>query len=175
MAIIHHPSKFNQTTQTYEPTGEKIVTYEGRVLRVFREDYRAMSDVYTVALFAEVLENDGTIQRHMVNAGFECDVNGGTAEVDATPEVLAAAKIYNDVVAAERTARHLMRMAEEKEAERKRPSKGKTLKVVKGRKVPVGTEGVCIWLGNGQYGSRVGIKDSAGNVHWTAASNCEAV
>lgn len=51
--------------------------------------------------------------------------------------------------------------------------KGSTLTVVKGRKVAKGTTGVCIWYDpNGAWGARVGIKDAAGTVHWTAASNC---
>jgi hypothetical protein len=56
--------------------------------------------------------------------------------------------------------------------------KGSTLKVVRGRKVPVGTVGVCIWNGEGKkaaWGRRVGIKDSDGEVHWTAEKNCEVV
>jgi hypothetical protein len=57
----------------------------------------------------------------------------------------------------------------------KEPRKGRQLRVVKGRKVPVGTEGVCIWIGEGGYGSRVGIKDATGVVHWTAASNTVAI
>ena len=63
---------------------------------------------------------------------------------------------------------------------------GKTVRVVKGRKVPKGTTGVCFWMGsfdNSKYGDpwgiytqyRVGIKDESGNVHWTALDNVELV
>ncbi len=51
--------------------------------------------------------------------------------------------------------------------------KGDTVVVVKGRKVPKGTTGVVIWQGIGQYGTRVGVKDAAGVVHWTASSNVD--
>ncbi len=61
-------------------------------------------------------------------------------------------------------------------------AKGKTIKVVRGRKVPQGTIGECIWFGAGKSYSyydrgseRVGLKDSSGTVHWTAASNVEVV
>lgn len=61
-------------------------------------------------------------------------------------------------------------------------AKGKIIRVVRGRKVPQGTTGECVWLGAGKSYSyydrgadRVGIKDSNGQVHWTAASNCEVV
>jgi hypothetical protein len=56
--------------------------------------------------------------------------------------------------------------------------KGSTLKVVRGKKVPLGTVGLCIWHGFGKkeaWGKRVGIKDSEGTVHWTAEKNCECV
>lgn len=53
--------------------------------------------------------------------------------------------------------------------------KGQTVKVVKGRKVPIGTEGVVFWVGESQYGWRVGFEDAEGTTHWTAASNVEAV
>jgi len=62
----------------------------------------------------------------------------------------------------------------------------KTVKVVKGRKVPIGTVGECFWMGsydNSKYGDpwgiyttiRVGIKDSQQNVFWTSAENIEVV
>lgn len=61
-------------------------------------------------------------------------------------------------------------------------AKGKIITVVRGRKVPYGTTGECIWLGQGRSPvawrsgpMRVGLKDSSGTVHWTAADNCEVV
>ena len=49
--------------------------------------------------------------------------------------------------------------------------KGKTVVVFKGRKVPVGTEGECFWIGDKGFGLRVGVRDAAGEVHWTAMDN----
>lgn len=72
-------------------------------------------------------------------------------------------------IAAEARQKELMEEAA------KRPEKGRRCRVVRGRKVPKGTEGVCIWVGRGGYGERVGIKDDRGVVHWTAATNVEAV
>jgi len=54
-------------------------------------------------------------------------------------------------------------------------TKGMTVTVVRGKKVPVGTTGEVIWTGIGQYGPRLGVKDAAGTVHWTAASNVDPV
>lgn len=53
------------------------------------------------------------------------------------------------------------------------PAKGKEARVVKGRKVPIGTRGEIIWIGDGAFGRRVGLKDEAGKVHWTSVDNVE--
>ena len=62
--------------------------------------------------------------------------------------------------------------------------KGKKVKVVKGRKVPIGTIGECFWIKKVNYDrynrwynetTRIGIKDSKGNVYWTDANNCEVI
>jgi hypothetical protein len=67
-----------------------------------------------------------------------------------------------------------------------RPLKGSRVRVVKGRKVPIGTEGVVVWYGETQYGLRLGliaspvVVDASGRVEdsplgdkplWTAADN----
>ena len=63
---------------------------------------------------------------------------------------------------------------------------GKRVKVVKGRKVPHGTEGVVFWVkryDNSKYGdpwgiysnTRVGFKDDSGQVFFTAFNNVALV
>lgn len=52
-------------------------------------------------------------------------------------------------------------------------AKGTEVKVVKGRKVPIGTVGTVIWMGVGKFGPRVGVKDAAGVTHWTQRVNVE--
>jgi hypothetical protein len=90
------------------------------------------------------------------------------SHVDATPEVRAAYEEWS-------TERNREIRQAEQERQARIPGRGKTLKVVKGRKVPKGTVGVCIWTGNGHWGERVGLKTEAGEVHWTAMSNVEVV
>jgi hypothetical protein len=90
------------------------------------------------------------------------------SRVDATPEVLAKWNEWERVKAEEYRA---ARIAEEA----KRPARGKVLKVVKGRNVPKGTTGECFWIGESKWGKRVGIKDAAGTVHWTAITNVEVL
>ncbi len=87
-----------------------------------------------------------------------------SATIDATPEVLAQYNAWCERMRAKARA-------EREAVEAATPRKGKVLKVVKGRKVPIDTQGVCVWFGMGEYGERVGIKDAKGVVHWTAATN----
>lgn len=60
----------------------------------------------------------------------------------------------------------------------------KAVRVVKGRKVPIGTVGVCFWMGQTDYSrygdpwgiytkTRIGIRTEAGDVYWTALDNVE--
>lgn len=87
---------------------------------------------------------------------------------DATPEIIAKFESFNQAREARARQAHADAMA-------RMPEKGKTIKVVKGRKVAIGTTGLCIWCGNGQYGKRVGLKTTSGEVFWTAYTNVEVV
>lgn len=54
--------------------------------------------------------------------------------------------------------------------------KDQTVVVVKGRKVPKGTTGRVFWIGVDAYDKpKIGFLDAAGQKHWTAASNVQAV
>lgn len=68
-------------------------------------------------------------------------------------------------------------MITETEAESRTARVGKRARVVRGRKVPLGTEGTVIWVGPNRYRyygpARVGLRDDAGAVHWTSESNLE--
>lgn len=96
---------------------------------------------------------------------------------DATPEVLAALKAYNDRI------EHSIR---EKHAKINAgmPAKGKVVRVVKGRNVPIGTTGPVFWANVDQewilgtlfrrYTGRVGIETPRGRV-FTNADNVQVV
>lgn len=58
-----------------------------------------------------------------------------------------------------------------------KPAIGRVAKVVKGRKVPVGTQGTIFWMGLDQYREdslRVGI-DANGTKHYTSSENIQIV
>lgn len=88
-----------------------------------------------------------------------------TLTVDATPEVMAAYEAWRERLAQGERERVALLDAQ-------RIEKGKFVEVVRGRKVAKGTRGLIFWTGNKGFGLSVGLKDAAGNVHWTAADNC---
>lgn len=90
------------------------------------------------------------------------------AHVDATPEVLAAYAAWREVQ---------RRAAEKRRAEQEERTirRGKRVRVVKGRKVRVGTEGECFWQGHGFHGPRIGIRTADGQTIFLAESNCAVI
>lgn len=143
--------------------GEYTVTWEGRVLRLGEHNWHDDSDFYAL-----VWDDEKAAPREVTYASTRGWTYNNSASVDATPEVRAAYDAWCEALRAEADAR----IAAERAAE---PSKGKAVRVVRGRKVPVGTEGDVIWYGDGRYGKRVGIRDNNGTVHWTAAGNVEVI
>lgn len=51
----------------------------------------------------------------------------------------------------------------------------KVVKVIRGRKVPIGTVGEVMWMGNSGYGESVGLRLLDGKVVFTAKRNVEVV
>lgn len=88
------------------------------------------------------------------------------ASVDATPEVVAKWEKWS-------ADRQEARRVAQVEKEAATPSHGKTVQVVKGRKIPIGTKGEVCWAGKCQYSGnlRVGIRLTSGEKVFTAGSN----
>ncbi len=170
-------------------------SYTGRVMRTgCHPNVRVMSDVWDNTPYAVVIQADGSPLEVSTYNGPGCSPYndpGSYAEVDATPEALAEYVAWSEkqrlvfeareaIEKPLREAREAKKLAENAERERKAPRKGRKVRVVASRgksKVPKGTEGTCFWMGeSGAFGTvRVGIKDAAGTVYWTAASNVEAI
>lgn len=145
MSITHVRGRWNAETQTVED-GVMETTWEGRVVRVFRREYQAMSDVYTIATYATIVHDDGSVHDILVNANFECDISQGEAQVDATPWALEMWGVHLTRIKEAQIARDAAeRQAREEEA-RNRAVKGKRMVVFKGRKVPVGTLGTVAYV-----------------------------
>lgn len=149
-----------------------IVTHEGRTYGKGTTSFGG-GDFDDYAL---VLNEDGSLgtEFYMTTRGGGTDNNW--YKVDATPEVVDAliereAELNYNKLVAEDLERYL-----EARNEWLTPSKGRRVRVVRGRKVPVGTVGLCIWRGENRFGGeRVGLKDDAGEVHWTDVRNVEVV
>lgn len=142
--------------------------YVGMVLALGEHNYYDDSDFYAVVW------DDNKGAPIEVPTGTTRGWTAGGAAVDATPEVVAKYEAWKAERAKERVAKEVAAREAKRVADLAAPARGKHCKVVKGRKVPIGTEGVCVGVTEGRYGARCGISDADGVVHWTATTNVEA-
>ena len=181
MAIVwteYAPNTWNQTVVRTWTTHEGLVVEDA-----WRREQRVMSDVYADVSYCRVW-NPETKMTEVVNIGthFECCNTFGKATVDAPADILeerdrqvAAANLQR--VLAERSAAEIA-VAERKAAMVNFPERGKVMRVVRGRKVPVGTVGEVFWMDNPRRPTRVGLaldntrnaKGSYANVAWVDAA-----
>ena len=175
MSVIHKGSR------------ESSEVYVGCVLCTRERNYHDDSDFYVV-----VWDEESQSLKEVIYYTTRCACDG-VAHADATPEVIEKAGAWLKKWAIDRVREEFARDAQ-KAAET--INKGDQVRVVKGRKVPLGTAGTVIWKGeqsygqsyprhgysrgynNGFYGqtvTRVGIKDAEGTVFWTSITNVEKV
>lgn len=139
----------------------------GETVKIVTRDERIMSDVWDYCSYA--VNFDGTkISEVYIGCGHDGKV--AEAVVDASPATIAAYEAFVANAAREAEERRLQAEAE-REANTIR--KGKTVRVVRGRKIAKGTEGRVFWYGQTQFGMRVGIELANGTKEFTAASNVE--
>jgi len=150
---------------------------------------RIMSDVWTDFRTATVwVAEENTYKSVRYQDVDACYNSLSIAAVDASPERLAHYAAWQEGTSAGLAYANAIgeynRRQFAKIAEAKRPAKGKTVEVFKGRKVALGTTGLVFWEGVDRYGNnKVGIatsdrKSARGgweDVAWTAASNCRVV
>ena len=152
------------------------------VSRHTEADVRVMSDVWTDRYVATVWDDVAGCARKVVLGFAEFYENVYPCEVDATPEVLAAYSAWVNVQAdlAAKAAAESKAAADKAREEEARKEvlrhivKGVRVMVTRGRKTPLGTEGIVGWIGQDSYGTaRVGVRDAAGVMHFTAMSNVD--
>lgn len=163
----------NGYASKYEDVGAP--EYVGQVLAISADyDVRKMSDIWADDFYAVVWTGTGTA-RIFLYSNFELQDTVARATVDATPEVLAAYAAWGTeqarVAAENRRRQERVQANGAAQTRLTAPRKGYPARVVKGRKVPVGTEGTITWEGDSDSGWRVGIRDAVGNVHFTNAFN----
>jgi hypothetical protein len=130
--------KGKPNTDTYTIDGRELVreiSYVGCVLELREENGYNDSDFY-----ARVWDHAEGKSKEIMYATTRGWTYANHAVKDATDEVKALYKAEQERLAAERKARHDAELA-------KMPSKGKTVKVIAGRKLPKGTQGVVFWIG----------------------------
>lgn len=118
----------------------------------------------------------------VLDPGFYDGLRFVRPSVEATEDAPAEdVQAYHAAVKVETDARAAAQAKAEKEralAEWRKPLKGRKVKVVRGRKVPIGTIGVVAWTGRDDYGrseDRIGLKvEGNDKLVYTAARNCVA-
>lgn len=144
-------------------------TYAGCTFKDWEHNTLEDSDFYAESI------NPETGKVEVVNYNSTRYAGGGDCEIDMTQENLQ--KYLHNA-----KARHIAEAVERYRRSADVVGKGKEVVVVKGRKVPKGTTGTIFWqkeVNYDRYGrwynsqTKIGIKDSEGNVYWTYAHNVE--
>jgi len=177
MAITYYTGDYSNRTIS-------SIEHEGCVIKSETRDFRAMSDVYTTADYAYVwIPEEEKVKCIRVNINYMgCDEHGVIcADIDSGPyaeDYQIFLLIQEDIQREEeeRQRKEYERQAIERRTQEAKENclnvvKGILCKVVKGRKVPKGTEGVVFYIKDTHFGTRVGLKDSDGTAHWTYARN----
>jgi len=156
------------------------VSHEGLVLKARKcECVRVMSDIYSDEFYAVVWDSEkgDTVDVHIGSCFELFDGPWGMAVEDATPEVKEA---YLGMLIEKQRRRDEQVSREAEEARRRewnRPRHGMRMRVVKGRKVPQGTEGIVFWVRDGRVGLALDeSRDAKGryaNVAWVDGSYLE--
>ena len=151
-----------------------VVTHQGRVLLLETRTERIMSDVWDSVTVAIVWDDAANTPSEVYLGGHESGWDK-QAEVDATPERIAAYQAWLNAQEAERDAMRTARLEADAELRIREVKLGCPVVVVHGRKIPKGTTGRVFWFGEKKYGVRVGFEDDGGMVYWTDINNVERV
>lgn len=143
----HNGSNLRRCTG-YGESAERFWFYDyahGLVLAAYEQNGYDDSDFYALVWNEEKQEIEHV--RYATTRGWSYPCN---AWIDATPEVIEKAR---------ESRRPAIKSMFYSNAEKKAKEiqKGKTVKVVRGRKVPKGTEGEVFWYGSTAFGYSVGI------------------
>lgn len=162
-------AKLTVDTDNYGKPCWTIAKYHGRVVATGYIGWHDDTDYTATVYFPE----EGVFKDVMYDT--TRFAGGGSCGVDATPEIR---KIFEDMILIKETAR----IQAEIENERRTIRKDKWIKVVKGRKTPIGTTGLVFWIGTDNYNNtKLGISPSGirgenkkfNDAIFVYAKNCE--
>jgi hypothetical protein len=146
-------------------------THEGCVIKMERKDFRAMSDVYTVAEYALVwLPEEERVEWQRINILYMGCNNHCKIEVDIhSGEYAEDYEIF--LFLQEEREKAFQKAKDEKMFKEALHTvqKGRNCRVIKGRKVPKGTEGNIFYIRH----DRIGFKDTEGVAYWVNADQVE--
>lgn len=141
-------------------------SYAGCVLETRERNGWDDSDFYAI-----VWDEDSQSVKNVTYASTRYWSYDSGATVDATPEVIEKALAYV-------RKNHLAALVAANTRQAAVIAKYKKVKVVTGRKIPVGTIGDVIWMGPCKFNrnrTNIGIRLLSGEVVFTASTNCEVV
>jgi len=139
-------------------------SYEGATLCMRERNYYHDSDFYAVVW--DEVEQETKYIEYATTRGWTY-ANG--ARVDATDEIKAKAAEYQYV-------RYLEQLQKANQRQSREIATDRRVKVIKGRKVLIGTEGTVKWTGMGNYRNmRARIETDKGEEHWIDCSNLEII
>jgi hypothetical protein len=157
----------------YKPSTEP--NWAGKVLGRGSRTVQLMSDVWATGYFAVVWDEAAQATKQ-VSLGNDEFGTYATAEVDAPPEVVEQALAYHRALAVKNMKSDFqVSEARRQEAAMNDIRRGSYLKVVRGRKLKIGAEGWCFWIGENQWGTSVGIELADRSRGFTALKNVELV
>lgn len=189
-----------------------IVSHVGRVVAIETDvNVRIMSDVWADITYAMVYEPTGESTEYaqgegrkglfrrieIRNSEFPALGNDGTdAEIDASDDIKEVYKAWKRGHRFAKALREDENLQYQIQERRRCVEKGKWVRVTSGRKVPQGTEGIVFWVGDSQWGTKVGIAlpkadgtfrmerkvgrngkayETYADVQWTYTKNCSVL
>lgn len=184
-----YDNNFVPTTRIY--TGEN--EFVGCCLELYTQTERIMSDVWDTGMYVRVWDGPADFRGKPVSVfigySYERVCLRYEHELDATSEIQACYAAWKLGKQIGDNFAYAERGYDSREHDgylmRHNPAvKGRIVKVVRGRKVPIGTQGMVFWIGLDNYNNqKLGIatsdrEDDYGrfiDVVWTASKNCVPV
>jgi hypothetical protein len=129
--------------------------FVGGVLEIDGRSYQRWSDDWGWETYARVWDGSAILT---ITLHYDYDEPRALGVVDATPEVRALAVAWAEAQRVEKERLDAIRRAEEAEYRAQESilsvTEGKPVRVIKGRKVPIGTEGIVTGFSSQRFGYR---------------------
>lgn len=161
-----------------------VEKFIGCVVLVRTRCERIMSDVWADVTTAVVWDSEirSFREAHVSTDGFNGHWSAAVVTVDGTPEVFEYYEAYLHGEAVRMRLEQYDREVERQRVEAATIRTGKKVRVVRGRKIPQGTEGIVFYQKDGRWGTQLGIRTSDrkegrnwADAVWVAETNCAVV